>query len=133
MNVLLVDLGTPREEISEPLGIEMLASYLDDDLTDEVSLTLKSLELDNLPDVGKYLQEKFYSVIGISTKIRAFDKFKNCVDKIHSESPKSLMVVGDILGTYAFKEVLSLYKDVICVRGEGEVAFKEIVKQVLKG
>ena len=43
LNVLLVDLGTPREEISEPLGIEMLASYAEDDLSDEASLILKSL------------------------------------------------------------------------------------------
>lgn len=31
MNILLVDLGTPREEISEPLGIETLASYVEDE------------------------------------------------------------------------------------------------------
>lgn len=132
MNILLVDLGTPREEISEPFGIEVLASYVENCFSDEISLTLKSLELDNLPDVGKYLQERFYSVIGISTKIRAFDKFKNCVDKIHSESPRSLIVVGDILGTYAFEEVLLIYKGVICVRGEGEVAFLEIIKEALR-
>ena len=59
MRVLLVDLGTPRDEISEPLGIETLASYVEDEFSDQIMLNLKSLELDNLKSIEPYLVENY--------------------------------------------------------------------------
>lgn len=131
INVLLVDLGTPRDEISEPLGIETLASYIEDEFSDEISLEIKSIELDNCSSIDSYIKNKFYSVIGLSTKIRSYDRFKNIMNTIREKTPESIVVVGDILGTYTFEEVLSNYPNVICVRGEGEDAMKELVRFAL--
>ncbi|MBU0898306.1 MAG: hypothetical protein KJ613_00635, partial [Nanoarchaeota archaeon] len=129
MKVLLVDLGTPRDEISEPLGIETLAPYITDNVP-EAQIYLKSLELDNYSDIGPILKNSHYEIIGLSTKIRAYEKFKTSVEKTQEESPDTILVAGDILGTYAFEDVLKLYNNIICVRGEGETAFSELVKEV---
>lgn len=131
INVLLVDLGTPRNEISEPLGIETLVPYVESELGNQVSLDLRSLELDNLPSIEPYLRAKTYSVVGLSTKIRAADRFRKSMKAIREQSLRSLIVVGDILGTYAFEEVLARYPEVICVRGEGEESFVAIIESLL--
>ncbi len=130
MRVLLVDLGTPRDEISEPLGIETLASYVEDEFSDQIMLNLKSLELDNLKSIEPYLVEN-YQVIGLSTKIRTYDRLKDSMEAIYRYSPDSIIVVGDILGTYAYDEVLKKYPMVICVRGEGENNFVELLRREL--
>lgn len=128
--VLLVDLGTPRDEISEPLGIETLASYIRDEFLDQVTLDLKSLELDNLKSMEPYLVED-YQIIGFSTKIRAYDRFKDSMKAVREHSPNTKVVVGDILGTYAYDEVLKYYPEVTCVRGEGEDSFMEFLRHEL--
>ena len=130
-NILLVDLGTPRDEISETLGIETLAPYVEDEFGNSVSLDLKSLELDNCRNIYPYIKDKFYSAIGLSTKIRSYDRFKSAMDIIRKETPKSKVFIGDILGTYTFEEVLSQYPNVICVRGEAENSFRELVRAVI--
>ncbi|MBU3934703.1 cobalamin-dependent protein [Patescibacteria group bacterium] len=127
ITVLLVDLGTPRDEVSEPLGIETLASYIEREFGNQVQVDLKSLELDNLASIAPYLG-KFYSVIGLSTKIRAYARFTESIKAIQEKSPRSKIFVGDILGTYAFDEILKQYPGVICVRGEGEESFVEAIK-----
>lgn len=127
ITVLLVDLGTPRDEVSEPLGIETLAPYVEQELGSRVQVELKSLELDNLASVAPYLT-KPYTVIGLSTKIRAYGRFVNSVKVIAEKSPQSKIFVGDILGTYAFEEILKQHPEVICVRGEGEESFPQALR-----
>lgn len=85
ITVLLVDMGTPRDEVSEPLGIETLAPYIERELGSQVQIELKSLELDNLTSIAPYL-DKFYSVIGLSTKIRAYTRFANSIKAIREKS-----------------------------------------------
>lgn len=127
ITVLLVDLGTPRDEVSEPLGIETLAPYVEKEFGSRVQVELKSLELDNFTSLAPYLSQP-YSVIGLSTKIRAYDRFVNSMEAIRKKSPRSKVFIGDVLSTYAFEEVLKQYPEVICVRGEGEDSFVRALK-----
>ncbi|NMB47918.1 hypothetical protein GYA13_00530 [Candidatus Kuenenbacteria bacterium] len=131
-NVLLVDLGTPRDEISEPLGIETLAPYVEAALGDQVSVDVKSLELDNLETVQPYLEQKKYAAIGLSTKIRAYDKFQRSMAATMHYASESKVFIGDILATYAYDDVLGQYPEVICVRGEGEESFPLALKAVFE-
>jgi radical SAM superfamily enzyme YgiQ (UPF0313 family) len=50
------------------------------------------------------------------------------IKAIQEKSPRSKIFAGDILGTYAFDEILKQYPEVICVRGEGEESFAEAIK-----
>ncbi len=127
ISVLLVDLGTPRDEVSEPLGIETLAPYLEKEFGSQIKVDLKSLELDNFKSVAPYLSRS-YSVIGLSTKIRAYDRLARSLEVIREKSPRSKIFVGDVLSTYAFEEILQEYPEVICVRGEGEEALALAVR-----
>lgn len=131
IKVLLVDLGTPRDEVSEALGIETLASCIEYVFGSQILVDLKSLEIDSCKNIYPYLKNGFYNIIGISTKIRSLDRFKSTMDIIQKITPDSQVLVGDILGTYTFKEILELYPNVICFRGEAEYSFTEFVRTVI--
>jgi len=128
--VLLLDTGTPRCEYSEPLGIELLTSYVVNAFP-HVSVDTFSLELGEYAEFEAVLKSSVYSVIGISAKIGSFKLFQSVMISIEKLTPKSLVVCGDILATYAFEQLLSMYKHLVCVIGEGEKAIVEIVSAVL--
>lgn len=130
--VLLLDLGTPRDEISEPIGIETLASYVEADCP-EIRLRLKSLELDNVSpiDVEKTVLEEPYDIVGISTKIRSYQRLVSVLHTL-SRCNHPITVLGDIAATFAYDEILDMFDDVICVRGEGEESLPQIVSCYIK-
>lgn len=129
--VLLLDIGTPREELSEPIGIETIAPYVEE-ITPKIDLMLISLELDNTLSFGNLLRSHNFNIIGISTKIRAYDQFTRVIELIKEFSNKALVVVGDILATYAYNELLRIFDHIIYVRGEGEESMPQIIKYYQK-
>jgi len=133
IKILLVDLGTPRDEVSEALGIETLVPYIEDEFSNQVSVDVKSLELDSCKNIYPYLKNDLYNIIGLSTKIRAYDRFKSTMDIIQRITPASRVLIGDILGTYAFEEILSQFPNVICFRGEAESSIIEFTRSMLTG
>lgn len=130
--VLLLDLGTPRNELSEPLGIEVLASHLEATCPG-VSVTLKSLEVDDigLSGVDTVFAGESYNIIGISTKIRSYALLERVIRSIE-EQGSALTVLGDIHATFAYDQILDRYGHVICVRGEGEESIAGIVQCYVK-
>ncbi len=116
--ITLLDVGSPRKELNEPLGIEVLAGYLRERVP-LVNVDLQWLQLTN----GKLKRKStvFNSgLIGISTQLDSLGKIKKLVDEIMKENRDALIVFGNLYGTFAYKEMLELYPDSICVRGEGE-------------
>ncbi|MBT9142900.1 MAG: hypothetical protein DDT32_01318 [Syntrophomonadaceae bacterium] len=130
--VLLLDLGTPRDELSEPIGIETLASYTEASCP-EIRLTLKSLEIDNvkISDIETVFAEEPFDIVGISTKIGAYERLSKAINGIHKYN-RAIIVLGDILATFAYNDILDIFDNVICVRGEGEESMPEIVQRYTK-
>ena len=125
VRLLLLDLGTPRNELSEPIGIEVLAGYLDLH-NPEVEVTLKSIELHDRHEIQSLLSSDQFSIVGISSKIGAYARLKWVLSIIQQRKFPPIVLVGDILGTFAFPELLKLFPNIICVRGEGEQALSAI-------
>jgi len=122
----LVDLGTPRNELSEPIGLEILAGFLRSHLPD-IDVTLSSFELFPESQVLSLLNDNTFDLVGISTKIRAFCRLERAL-KVLRECSLALIVLGDIVATFAFGEVLSRFPEVVCVIGEGEEALLGLVR-----
>lgn len=129
--ILLLDVGTPREEVSEPIGIETIAPYVEEKNKD-IELVLRSIELDDTKSIEAIFHGKPFSVIGISTKIRAFDRIEKLIKISQQLNHEAILVIGDIVSTFAYHKILEIYPNIICVRGEGEEAFSELVNLFIK-
>jgi len=129
--VLLLDVGTPRDELSEPIGLETIASYIES-LTPDINITFKSLELDSPPEVQQTIASSQFDLVGISTKIRAYSRIHETINSVSTHSPHSLIVLGDIVSTFAYDKLLDIYDGIICVRGEGEESLPKIILSHLK-
>lgn len=134
LKITLVDVGTPRDELNEPLGIEVLAGTLRHRFSSSVTVHLEYLQLSN----GVLLNEEVLMdvhLIGISASLYSLKRAQTILNKIHSirypTDEKPLVVLGNLLGTFAYKEMLRSYKEIICVRGEGEDALCSIVQNLL--
>lgn len=122
--VALVELGSYRSELNEPLGILTIASVLQQDhglREDRVALYWEAAGIalpDPLPSSIKLL--------GISAQIGSLDRLKALYHTISDRYPDLVMVVGNLLGIYADHELLRLMPRLIVCTGEGEVAFSRI-------
>ena len=126
LKLLLIDVGTPRLEFSEPIGIEILYGCIKNKKPD-VEVDLASFELQGIDFIENLILIKQFDVIGISTKIRSYKIFEDLIEKIEKISKKSKILIGDILGTYAFLDIVKLFPNVICVIGEGEKVIIDIL------
>lgn len=115
MRILFLDTGTIRKEYSEPIGIETIASYISN-----ADVELMSVELNGYENVIAQIKEKRYEIIGISAKIGSFKLVKRIVEDIEKYLSDTVICIGDIYGTYAYKEILKWNKKIICMIGEGE-------------
>jgi radical SAM superfamily enzyme YgiQ (UPF0313 family) len=126
MKVALIELGPSRPELHEPLAIETLAGYIDKYKgSDQFQIDLFSLSFDR--DINEIEQ---YQVIAISTQIGTWNKLKDLLKRIQQNTSykNQLIIVGGLLASYAPKEILALFKKVICVQYEGEYSFLELLK-----
>lgn len=131
LKIALIDLDTPREEIDEPLGIEMLAGPLKEKFRSsdiEVRLFAPKLHNDRTIDPS-FLSG--YRIIGISTKLNSYERTEKLLDVLIESREKPLVVLGNIYGTYAYREFLSRYPSILCVRGEGEDVICHLVRTFL--
>jgi len=131
LKIALIDLDTPREEFDEPLGIEMLAGSLRDKYrTSNIVVQLFAPKLYK----KKTIEPSFLSgfrVIGISTKLNSYEKTEKLLDALIGSHERPLVMLGNIYGTYAYRELLSRYPSILCVRGEGEDVICHLVRTLL--
>jgi radical SAM superfamily enzyme YgiQ (UPF0313 family) len=134
MNIVLVDMGSPRDELNEPLGIEVLGATLRHYFSPLVKVRLEYLQLSGgvLPQPSILLGS---SLIGISASLYSLKRTKAILDLIYSakypDGEGPLVLLGNLLGTFAYREILDDYRDIVCVRGEGEDAIVKIVKTLM--
>lgn len=127
MKVLMVDLGSEREELNEPIGICSISSYVKKYFIGRIDIDLKFLPVSTFP-TSKELSR--YDVVGLSTKIKSLSK----IDRIYElfcalpVGQRPVLVLGDLIATFATQQILERYKNVICVVGEGEVSFLNLLQ-----
>lgn len=127
MKMLLLNLGSKREEFNEPLGVEILHSCL---LELNIEIHTKWYYQSGLPDKDEL---RLYNIIAFSVNSGAYKRLEKMllmITEIVIDRP--LIILGGILPTYAFNNLLEAYPNVICIRGEGEISLVEIVKSYIQ-
>lgn len=124
MRVVLVELGPSRPELHEPIGIETIATWIGKRLPGiEMSVVAQSFDSLALQNVC----ERDWNVIGLGAKMGTWGRLLSLCQRVQSRNGSVVIVIGDLLATYAWREVLEKIPEAICVRGEGEEAFPEIL------
>lgn len=134
MNLLLIDLGYDCEEINEPLGIEVLSAYINSKMENyKVSIYDKNFET---MEYDMLLNQTNPDIIGISTHINTWNRLFEIVSIYHvyceQMSKKPIIIVGGILATYEYSNIITSFCDTICIVGEGEETFIKLLYQYSK-
>ena len=126
MNVLFYDTGDSRNENNEPLGIEVIGARILDEFNTKVNVKLSWYNQDGIPDIF----DENLDIIGISLNIKRIDVFESVYDKIKAMSHKPLIFVGNVVATYGYEYLLKKYKDIVCMIGEGEEIYVQIINAI---
>lgn len=124
MKILLLDLGTQREEYNEPLGLEILYACLEQ-LNYSIECLMRWYPESGLPNTNEVLD---YDLIAVSVNSGTLGRLDKLLTVVRECEKRPSVIVGNTLATFAFEKILELYPEVICVRGEGEVALPALVK-----
>ncbi|MDP3445090.1 MAG: cobalamin-dependent protein [Ignavibacteria bacterium] len=127
MNVLLIDLGSNRTELNEPIGIESIAGNLLHNI-EGIQVHFKWGLIDSL-DISSSKND--YDFFGISAKLGTYNNLKRILSLLREERKKCRVIVGGPLATFGYMELLKEFEDIICVRGEGESTFSKICTNIL--
>lgn len=132
IRVLLVDVGSARTEINEPIGIGALSSYLRAHLKSRVTVRQHFVQLSGLIK-GIELAEA--DVVGVSTRLATMGRLQEVLASWHTipKPWRPVLVLGGVIATFATEELLQRAPEAICVVGEGEEALVGIVDGVVRG
>lgn len=131
LRVCLVDVGAPREEIDEPLGIEMIGGSLKKSFGSGVKVSMYSLKLNQSDDIPEEILEGSH-LIGIGSKLNSYDKTTRAIQHSMRRKNHPIVVAGNMYSTFAYQQLLKSYPELICVRGEGENAVVGIASAVIE-
>lgn len=117
--LLLIDLGDIRGELNEPLGIECISSRVIREGKIKVDICwysmIESHSLENL---------LLYDFIGISMNIGTLSRFEKIYNFLMKSNQNRVpLILGGCIPTFAYKQMIEKYNNIICIYGEGEEAF----------
>lgn len=117
--ILLVDPGTTREELNEPIGIGALAASLEAALGPEVRVDLVYVPLDGPVQAHRLVD---YDVVGLSTPLGSLADTVTLAGQLDAlrADRRPVFVVGGLLATFAPDELLASLPGAVMVLGEGE-------------
>ena len=131
MRILLFEIGGPRQEFNEPLGIEIIGAYLKSQFAKEqipIQVDIKwFFETEMLPDKNEM---QGYDVLGFSLQIGSYKRFRKVYDIYCTISSPPVLIIGNVIPTFANKETLSHFDKAILIRGDGEIAFYKICREL---
>ncbi|NQT07284.1 MAG: radical SAM protein, partial [Candidatus Omnitrophica bacterium] len=121
--VYLVDENNPSLDF--PVGLYALKSYLERQYGERCTVEIKDVQLEDMESIVAYAIESKPDMIGLSLMIGADKRFEEFMSSFASRAPpeyKPLLVAGKNIPTFVPAELLKKYPELICVRGEGELA-----------
>ncbi|MHA2392302.1 MAG: B12-binding domain-containing radical SAM protein [Promethearchaeota archaeon] len=115
---------------SPPLGLMYLATYLKDSGYDISILDQAAVEFRN-EDVITWVKQGDPDILGFSILCASFENAKLISKAIKAWNPNLKIIFGNYLATFYARKILENYEWVdICVRGEGELTFAELVENL---
>ena len=129
MNFLLVDIGYGCEELNEPLGVDVLASFLKA-CHPAVNIFTHCSNLCGY-DWETVLESFKPDILGISTHINTWERLDTLIASYlkycERETYSPIIVIGGILASYEYSIILQKYENIICSIGEGELCLSDII------
>ncbi len=125
--LLLIDPGTTREELNEPIGIGALAATVDAAFGQAARVDLTYVPVDGPVSPGRLSD---YDLVGLSTPLGSLADLEALAAALAALPPASrpLFVVGGLLATFAPDELLRRFPEAVLVLGEGEDSLVGIVR-----
>lgn len=127
MEIAFIDLGDLRGELNEPLGIECISSRIIRDYDVNVDLYWNSMN-----DIDSYEKLLKYDCIGISMNIGSLNVFEDIYFYFRNKKPEFPLILGGCIPTFAYKELIEKYDNIICMFGEGEQAWYNVISIMIK-
>jgi len=127
MRILLIQPPFIADVIHFPFGIAYIASYLEQYgySVDIVDINVERVPID---EILKKHPITRYDFIGVSALVNQYDYVQELCEKIKKNSQVPV-IVGNGLGTTCHQLLLEKNHSVdVCVRGEGEETFKDIIE-----
>ncbi|MBQ7364492.1 MAG: B12-binding domain-containing radical SAM protein [Clostridia bacterium] len=122
--VLIIDLEYTRDEINEPVNIDTIMDAFDSTVQSHIDF---DLWYRTMGDLTPHSAENYDAVL-ISTKVSAGEVLRQMLDCYRHNT----VIVGGVIATYAYDELLSLYPNVILSLGECENNLNAILSLLLK-
>ncbi|MFX1489135.1 MAG: B12-binding domain-containing radical SAM protein [Promethearchaeota archaeon] len=114
---------------SPPLGLMYLAACLKND-GHKISILDQAANNYNNNDVINWIKKGNPDVVGFSILCASFENAKLISKEVKIWNPNIKIIFGNYLATFYARNILKKYNWVdVCVRGEGEVTFKELVER----
>ncbi|MBW2737793.1 MAG: radical SAM protein [Deltaproteobacteria bacterium] len=131
VKVLIIDPGSNRSEINEPIGIGSISSYLQKYVAHPVIIREHFMQIDGMPAVEALNSA---NIVGIATRLGSFNHLHAVRSLIMAIPPSNrpLLVLGDLIATYATHELLEIFPEAVCVIGEGEEAMSGLVSAYVR-
>lgn len=127
VDVLLVDPGSSRHELNEPIGIGALAAAIEHAMGKLAHVEQFFAPFNGLPDYQSMVRA---DILGISTPLGSVDRLHGIVSTWRAipapRRPK--LVLGGLIATFAPDALLKAFPEAVLVVGEGEEAIKLLVE-----
>ncbi len=133
VRLLLVNLRSPDYPLmTSPLGIITLGGYARRRFGNRVAIEYLDLQLDSDERLLQTMDTFEPHVIGLSVMTGAHDEMHRVLDTIKQQTGPDgpLVVLGNVVPTYAFEEIHHRHRDPLCVVGRGEPAIDAIVRHI---
>lgn len=118
---------------SYPIGIYTLKAYMKNNYGDRCKVEVMDNQRDTLNSIVTSVLEMRPHIIGLSVKTenkKVLDQFLRALNANMPEDYKPLLVVGRQVPTFAYQELLRQHPNIVCVRGEGELALAGLLEYV---
>lgn len=136
VSVCLVNLSsTEYPVLTAPLALTTLGAHLRKVFGDQVDVEYVDTQLEAPGEVLERVAAARPDVIGISAKVGEASELDASVRDLRElEAPRRpLIVLGNVIPTYAADQILHAHPDVLCVIGRGEIAMTSIVRHLANG
>lgn len=135
VRMLLVNIvNRDKTEPVYPIGLYTLKAFIENNYPGMCDVEVKDVQLDDTEDIVEFLKEWRPQIAGLSLKtenLGALDEFMQRLKTSVSIEDMPLCVVGRNIPTFAYRELLEKYPEVVCSISAGELATGGLLEYVL--
>src|SRR5581483_6083821 len=133
VRILFINLKSNQYPLfTAPLAIVTLGGYLKRVFGDQVGIDYYDLQLETQETALDCVRRSAPDIVGISVKIGELEEMYQLLNNLRTLplAKRPLIVLGNVIPTYAADEIYRLYPEVMCVIGRGETAMEALTEHV---